>query len=85
MTCATAPSAKTLAAQIKTIQASRRPSGFAHPSVIAVGADLTAEHPIGPRGIAENDRNDDGRTRQHEELALRGAAASQIVTARGTT
>src|ERR1700704_3956378 len=40
--------------------------------IAAPGSHLAAEYPIGPRGIAENDRYQHGHADQHEELAAMG-------------
>src|SRR5277367_6630234 len=37
--------------------------------IAALGPDLAAENPIGPRGIAENERDQHGDAEQHEDLA----------------
>src|SRR6202007_617201 len=43
----------------------------AEASVIAVaGANLAAKHQIGPGGVAEDQRDQDGDADQHEELAV---------------
>src|SRR3546814_13015277 len=41
------------------------------PSMVAVRADLAAEHPIGPAGIGQDHRQDDDDADEHEDLALR--------------
>src|ERR1019366_9853016 len=38
--------------------------------IAAPGLDLAAEYPIGPRGIAENERYQTGKPEQHEDLAI---------------
>ena len=38
--------------------------------IAAPGLDLAAEHPIGPRGITENQRYQTGNAEQHEDLAV---------------
>src|SRR5258706_12532254 len=45
---------------------------FAHSAsmITALGPYLAAEYPIGPRGIAENERYQHGNAEQHEELAV---------------
>src|SRR3546814_2197714 len=40
-------------------------------SMVAVRADLAAEHPIGPAGIGQDHRQDDDDADEHEALALR--------------
>jgi hypothetical protein len=58
---------------------------FGRRSVIArVMADLAAEHPIGPDGVAEDHRQQKDRAGEQEGEAGTGAAASWMVTARGT-
>src|SRR3546814_10642731 len=49
--------------------ASRGATAF--PSMVAVRADLAAEHPIGPAGIGQDHRQDDDDADEHEDLALR--------------
>lgn len=59
----------TLAAQIRTNQASFCQSGRAgrpSSSVIAGLVNLAAKHPVSPSGIAQNYRHKDYRAYQHE-------------------
>src|SRR5580704_16882322 len=40
--------------------------------ITAFGPDLAAEYPIGPAGVAQNQRYQDGHAVQHEDLAALG-------------
>src|SRR5947208_3658311 len=47
--------------------------------VAALGPDLAAEYPVGPCGIAEDQRYHDGNADQHQDLAvLRGGRLPDI-------
>ena len=47
-------------------------------------ADFAAEQPIGQRGVAEDQRQQDDRANQHEELARRRGGRVPIVSVGGT-
>src|SRR3546814_7139402 len=75
---ATRPSAATLAAQMPTNQASRFHQEAGGGSVIACLINLSPEYPIGPDGIAEDDRHQYARADQHEDLAaFRGGRSEE--------
>src|ERR1700677_3536332 len=40
--------------------------------IAAPGSYLAAKHPIGPRGVAEDQRHEHGHAEQHEDLAVLG-------------
>src|SRR3954462_2122426 len=49
--------------------AAHRPANQASRLMIAMLADLAAEHPIGPAGISEDDRHQHSGAGEHEALA----------------
>lgn len=60
---------RTLASHIPPNQASRFQSLGAVFSVISSFIDLASEHPIGPCGVGDDDRDEYARTDEHEDLA----------------
>ena len=40
--------------------------------MVTLHADLSAEHPVRPAGVSEDDRHDDQHAPQHEPLAVLG-------------
>src|SRR6201996_2220247 len=72
-TPATRASTSTLASQIPAIQASRFHSGLSCSSMVPMQTDLAAEHPVCPTGVDQDDRDNDHRADQQEELTRLGS------------